>query len=124
MPGLGGPWVADKARMLGWLINKIRRLGPGAGRDCIETFNALTIPRGYIYIDPDDMIHVVMLQQGAMGEPLKLLDFGVFVAHEADFVWCFDPATGMWNVLKDRTGAFESLCPIKCGGIPAKNPGV
>ena len=116
--------LAAKSRMLAELVREIRRVKPSAVRDdYVNTFNALTIPRGYLYIDPDGLVHVVMLRKGTQGPP-ALPSFGSAVAHSADVIWDFDPVTGLWNTLKDRTGDFEKLCPIKCGGIPSRRNSV
>ena len=92
----------------------------------VATFNALALPRCYVYIDPDDLVHVVFIdtrcgqlkgdQHAAL--PLPQLGLGMQVEFTADVIWNFQSQTGMWTTTKDRTGVFESLCPIKCGGMP------
>jgi hypothetical protein len=121
-----GPWPnADKARTLAFLIRKIRNVMRAEMTvadsveiaDYVETFNALSIPRGYVYVDPDGLVHVVVVRQGLVKKQVQH-PFGTEIGFSADVIWDFDPVTGLWNTFKDRMGTFESLCPIKCGGIP------
>lgn len=122
--------VAEKARALGFLIRKIKEVQKAdeasvrrTVADYVETFNALTIPKGYVYIDPDGLVHVVVIRQGMVKKQADR-PFGTEMQFSADVIWDFDPVTGLWNTFKDRTGVFQSLCPMKCGGIPVRRGSV
>lgn len=95
--------------------------------DIVNTFNALTLPKCYIYVDDaTSWIHLVSVQI----VPFRLVvdDRGwndmvpnelitQHVVFNVDFVWHFDAKTGLWNSVKDRTQSLSSLCPVKCGGM-------
>jgi len=128
---------AKKSRLAHQLIREIKRVQPGELRDdYVAWFNTLTLPRAYLYVDPDGLCHVVNIRcktQRAEGLRPGNLNFmgaststpgGAGVGHSADVIWDFDPVTGLWTTLKDRTGDFERLCPIKCGGIPSRRNSV
>lgn len=87
----------------------------------VATFNALTLPSAYLYVDPDMLCHVVMIKSAVSDKEIKRhyphFPMSMEVSHSADVIWTFDPATGIWNTLKDRTGDFERICPLKCGGV-------
>lgn len=132
MPAL----VAGKARMLGFLLRKIKEAqrAPEASvrrtvADYVETFNALSLPKCYLYVDPDGLCHVVHINcKSKRAEGFKPGDLAAFggavgsseVQFGADVIWDFNPQTGIWNTTKDRTGDFQALCPMKCGGIPER----
>jgi len=122
---------ANKSRTFATLIRTIKecfkddRLRSGIP-DYVATFNALALPKCYLYVDPDDLVHVVFIDsrpRALEGDerdalPLPKIGLGMQVQFSADVIWNFRPQTGMWTIAKDRTGDFESLCPIKCGGMP------
>ena len=125
--------LAGKARMLGFLLCKIKeQLGADEAivhrsiADDVETFNALTMPKGYLYVDPDGLCHYVFIDVGlpqADGLPEGTMrslagQSTMEVRFRADVIWKFEAMTGTWTIIKDRTGDFEGLRPIKCGGIP------
>lgn len=113
-----------KDRMLEELIQLMRRMPPCVGRDDhVETFNALMLPRAYVHVAEDGLVHVIVIKfavdiDNSRPETFATRPLPIGVQHSADVIWRFDPGTGLWNTLKDKTGAFSSLCPIKCGGIP------
>jgi hypothetical protein len=113
-----------KAFFLQELVRQIHRTASGKERnDYIETFNALMLPKAYVHVDDADLVHIVVIKftssiNGDDSSTFTLAALPLGVQHHADIIWRFDPATGLWNTLKDRTGDFSSLCPIKCGGIP------
>jgi hypothetical protein len=113
----------EKARVLTYIIRQLRNgLSDEDVAECVSTFNALSIPRGYIYVDSDRVIHVVMIRRGMVNAAPAFTSFSAGVIYGADVVWDFDPVSGTWLTLKDRTELYESLCPIKCGGIPTVKP--
>jgi hypothetical protein len=83
--------------------------------DLVATFNALMLPRGYVYVDDSWTCHVVVIRTDNRELGFKFVNSSI--TSIADVVWDFNAVTGTWNVLKDRHGTFWSLCPIKCGGI-------
>ena len=123
------PQIGEKSRMLAECFNRIKR----AKRrdevdDLVATINALMIPCSYTYVDSNTWIHVVMIENEAF---LKQLDnsfaglapgLPASMHCIADVIWRFNPMTSIWNIIKDRTGTLESLCPIKCGGVPQCKP--
>ena len=119
-----------KSLFLGHLLRKINLIRSTTSEvsvkqsvtDLVNTFNALALPKGYVYICPDDMIHVVMINNSlnstSLQESIPLAyKLGSQVSHEADIIWDFEPMTGLWRTLKDRTGILSSLCPMKFGGF-------
>jgi hypothetical protein len=123
--------LAQKSRTFAALIRTIKQCLTADGLrssipDYVATFNALALPKCYMYVDPNDLVHVVFIdnrQRSLEGDeraalPLPKLGLGMQVEVSADVIWNFQPQTGMWRVTKDRTGDFQSLCPIKCGGMP------
>jgi len=115
------PLVGERSRMLIECYRRIRRTTDSDEvDDLVTTINALTIPRSYTYVSPDDgQIHLVVIEDASI---MRMLERGgrmpAGLMSGADVVWRFEPQSGVWNVIKDRTGIYESLCPIKCGGIP------
>jgi hypothetical protein len=104
-----------KNKFLGNLIFRIKQASPEGRSDLLETFNALTLPK-YFMVLTDDMIHLVYIGK----ETVELSRLPTMLSHTADVIWHFEPFTGIWNIAKDRTGSFQSLCPIKMGGIPER----
>lgn len=121
---------ADRNKMLGQLIREIKWCPSDAAvPGLIETFNALSLPHGYIYVDPDQLVHVVVIRctsydelriaetQNPCGEiALSIHDWinnrmGSSVSHTADVIWRFDPTDRSWLVTKDRTGDFLKHSP-------------
>jgi len=109
--------------MLMWLVRQMKEAS-GADEasvrrqvpDFVATFNALSLPRGYAYVDPDGLVHVILIR--FVGDRQSgTLPIGVDNA--ADVIWHFNPTTGMWVVVKDRTGKFARASPIRCGGFPS-----
>lgn len=132
--------LGEKARLISFFMNKICDCVRGddltrlSTREWVDTFNALMIPKCYVYVDNDWLIHVVMIKGGstdlhtrryftAIQGYTKLGQYTFLpstIAHTADVIWNFNATTGMWTTLKDRTGEFEKHCPIKFGGIPER----
>ena len=118
------PQIGEKSRMLMTCISRIKKSTDRTViDDLVATINTLTIPRSYTYVDPDGHIHIVLIENASMMKNLdnwekraRILG-GMF--YSVDVVWRFNPQSGVWNVIKDRTGVYESLCPMKCGGISA-----
>lgn len=94
----------------------------------VATFNALMLPKGYMYVSDDMLVHLVIidmknepaggLKPGTLTSIAGSTSGGFGLFHGADVIWKFRPQTGIWTTTKDHTGNFESLCPIKCGGMP------
>jgi hypothetical protein len=128
--------LAKKSRLALQLIREIKRVIPSELRDdYVAWFNTLTLPRAYLYVDPDGLCHLVNIRcktqraEGLKPGNLTMLagsssPGGMGIQHSADVIWDFDPVTGIWMTTKDRTGDFERLCPIKCGGIPSRRNSV
>src|SRR5271157_4760968 len=116
------PLLGEKARMLIECYYRIKRATDRAVvDDLVTTINTLTIPRSYTFVDHAGQIHVVMIENASMMKRFEdwgRLSLPTRLMHSADVVWRFNPQSGIWNVVKDRTGVYESLCPMKCGGIP------
>jgi hypothetical protein len=128
MPSRAG----GKVLHLNALIEVIKRAGWNDSRcnvgDLIAEFNALMLPKGYVHVDESGLVHLVLignrLAKHGVSDNRVRWSFSLPAAalYTADVVWQFEPLTGLWDVLKDRTGVFQPLCPIKCGGCPAKTP--
>jgi len=106
--------LTKRSRALGYFIGEIKRNtahDPVVVKDNIESFNALAMPRFYVCVS-DDLVHIVKLVSDELSSNVPPLQ----VSYAADVIWYFNYMTGIWNVIKDRTGIFESLCPMKCGG--------
>lgn len=115
--------LADKTRMLTKIIQEIKWCPSGvAVPGLVDAFNVLALPKGYVYVDPDTLVHVIMIQctrdikpvsdnPEAIGR-LMINQLGTGVAHTADVVWHFDPVERSWVTVKDRTGDFQARCPI------------
>ena len=115
--------VAIKSQALGDIMVRIKRAistdgiaGPHV-LDLVATFNALSLPKGYVYIDPDGLIHYVRIVASLLDSRKERTLPPTQVQYTADVIWCFDAIDGTWTVIKDRTGDFEKLAPIKCGGM-------
>lgn len=80
----------------------------------VTLINVLLLPHGYVYVDEHGLVNLVVINGPKLIRPTSLS-----LMHYADVYWHFQPATGEWNVIKDRTGSLDALCPIKFGGIPA-----
>lgn len=112
----------------------------GGIAEYVAMFNALSLPSGYVYVDKDMLVHLVFIDMKNVRDDVgdkksvALAPGNVYtysgrkskigssssleLEFSADVIWNFRPETGIWTTTKDRTGDFESLCPIKCGGMP------
>jgi hypothetical protein len=88
-----------------------------AGDDeAIHNFNSVMMPRlQFIARDPDGLVHLVRIKQlSTLDDALGTWDrLPKEITHLIGFAWIFDPTTGLWHIVKDRTGVYESLSPIK-----------
>jgi len=100
--------------VLSRLLQRARRASSVKERDeMVSIFNALSIPDRYMHVDGDGLVHIVLVLRHRSST-------AAIIMHSADVVWTFDPPTGTWNVLKDRKGNIAPLCPMRFGGLAAK----
>lgn len=93
--------------------------------ELVNTVNALLIPRGWVGIDADGMLHVTYVAREddrpsgftsaeVVGRPAS-------VAHQADFVWEYSATTRTVRCTKCRDGSFAHGEVRTCDG-PVKGP--
>lgn len=77
--------------------------------ELVDSFNALAIPNGYVHVDRDDVIHVVIIwcETAELDDGRITHQLGVAVAFAADVIWHFDPQCQRWKVIKGRYGVLE-----------------
>jgi len=123
--------LTEKSQLLAKIIRQLKSLPPLTERkleqssfdrrdELVATFNALALPKYYIYVDDDWLCHVVMIKCSLGADKSYYASLSAATTYSADVIWNFDSDTGMWNTLKDRTGDFEKLCPMKFGSLPVQ----
>lgn len=88
--------------------------------EALHNFNAVMMPRFLFLALESTTLHLVWVRalSGAVSPTARetwLDEIRAPMAWPAiaDVVWIFDPLTGYWHNIKDRTGLFSSLSPIK-----------
>jgi hypothetical protein len=82
--------------------------------DLVDTFNSLSLPNGYIYVDEDLHVHLIMINpEKSLPNNDSLASFSnnlsAELAYAADIIWAFTSTTSSWKVIKDRTGLLRHL---------------
>lgn len=88
----------------------------------VSTFNSLSLPKSYIYVDSDMLVHYVQIDI-SINEAQIPRFVGTTTVHDAaDVIWKFDAFNGVWTTFKDQTGPdgtgrFSKVSPVSHGGI-------
>ena len=84
-------------------------------REALALFNTLMLPRGYMYVDPHGLLHVVLIavhERHDPNDPQAWITSRARLPHEvsyiADVIWAYDPSTRIWRTVKDRTGEYPT----------------
>ena len=119
--------VAGTAREITKILPQIARLRHDVVRnrakiiDLVDAVNALLIPRGWVGIDADGLIHVtyvvrsddkprfVMVDGSVPGRPMAL-------SHHADFVWEYSVLSRTVVCVKCRDGSVKEGDTRACDG--------
>ncbi len=117
--------IAWKARVLTRVIPRIKSLASDvrsneAGlSELIDTVNALLLPKGWVGIDADGMLHVTYVAREDERQNVKLLTNPFFtgptaLAYSADFIWEYSIVNRTVTCVKARR-SFKTgqVLPVK-----------